>query len=214
MFETSLDLMANTNTYLWLFIIYAGLMVSGVGIPIPEEIPLLFLSVLYYQERLSNPIWIAIAIVAISIADFGLYNIGKYLGFKIFQHPFFKRNFNENTMHKISHYIHRYGYKVIILGRLLLGVRSAIFLSSGILRMPRNKFILYDLIASLISVSLFMLLSTLLLKRFDGELSQVQQFIQKYQSSLTIIALTGLSAVLLLVLFYRFFKKNNTSTQA
>ncbi|HMQ11658.1 MAG TPA: DedA family protein [Oligoflexia bacterium] len=187
-------------------------MVSGVGIPIPEEIPLLFLSVLYYQERLSSPLWIALAIIAISVADFGLYSIGKYLGFKIFKHPFLKRNFNENTMHKVSHYIHRYGYKVIILGRLLLGVRSAIFLSSGILRMPRNKFIMYDLIASLISVSIFMLLSTLLLKRFDGELDQVQQFIQQYQSSLTLVALTCIGCIILLALFFRFFKKNRSSS--
>ncbi|MCI5072218.1 DedA family protein [bacterium] len=208
MFEASLDFMANANTYVWLLAIYTSLMVSGIGIPIPEEIALLFLSVLYYQERIVSPVWLIMAIFAISTADFCLYSIGKYLGFKIFQHPFFKQNFNENTMHKISHYIHRYGYKVIILGRLLLGVRSAIFLSSGILRMPRNKFIVYDLIASMISVSLFMLCSILLLKKFDGELSQVKLFIQQYQSSLTGIALAVIALVVLIALLFRFFKKN------
>ena len=140
-----LPLDSETALYLVLFAI---LIFSGIGLPIPEEVTLLLGGYLAYLEFVNfwAAVWVLIA--GIILADIGGYLLGRFAGEWISK-KFFSYQWTVSALKKAEKYFEKYGEKVVIFSRPLLGVRVAVPILAGHFRMNFAKFILFDAAAAI-----------------------------------------------------------------
>lgn len=129
-------------------LIYAALflllILSGAGLPIPEEVTTLFGGYLVYIEAIS--IWPALYVLIIGniLGDTLGYTLGRFYGTwieeKILKHFYATRL----ILAKGEHYFSRYGEKIVLFTRPFMGVRFVIPILAGHYKMNFSKFLLYD----------------------------------------------------------------------
>ena len=150
--------------------VYAAVIVmmvlSSVGLPIPEEVTLLSVGLLAYfgnHPELFPPPYVGapvvsaeVAMVVASIAVFGsdflVFSIGRYFGRVILRKPWMSRFFPEAAQNRIEAWTQKYGAYTCALFRFIPGLRFPGHLAYGMMRFPSWKFLLIDGLAVLVSV--------------------------------------------------------------
>lgn len=127
------------------------LFLAGLGVPIPEDIPLVFGGVMAAKGHISVIGHFALSMVFILIGDSCLFMIGRRLG-RGAGNGLWGRLLTEQRRLKAEHYFTKFGSWTVFFGRFLAGVRAAVFLGAGAARFPYWRFILLDALAALISV--------------------------------------------------------------
>lgn len=139
------------------YIIFGLLFLAGFNIPVSEDI-MLFTSALLAAKNpdLLYPLFIAVFAGAY-ISDVICYAfMGRFLGEKIFKIKFFKSMAPPEKIAKINKFYEKYGIITLVLGRFIpFGVRNALFLTAGLGKMNAAKFLISDLIACIISCTVF-----------------------------------------------------------
>jgi len=136
------------------------LILTGCGLPIPEEVPILAAGVLSSQGLL-NP-WLAFAacLTGALIGDCIMYSIGHYFGHGLLKdHPWFAKLLSAEREEKFEFMLRKHGLKVLFVARFMVGVRSPVYLSAGVLRVGFWRFLLMDLLCATAVVGLFFWLS-------------------------------------------------------
>jgi membrane protein DedA with SNARE-associated domain len=87
------------------------------------------------------------------IADFILYSIGRKYGRMIVEHKRFSKIVSPATLSKLEEKFTRWGALTVFLGRHIVGFRAPIFLISGVMRIPRAKFLIADGLSAIITIS-------------------------------------------------------------
>jgi membrane protein DedA with SNARE-associated domain len=143
---------------------YAGiaiaLVLTGIGLPIPEEAFVIFAGIASNNGVL-NP-WLALAacILGAQLGDLLTYSIGRHFGRNIVRdHPWFARYLTPEREIQIEAMIRRHGLKAFFLARFMIGVRSAIYLVAGILRVPVKRFVIANFCCAFCVISFFFGLS-------------------------------------------------------
>src|SRR5262249_42723503 len=125
--------------------VFLGILATGVGFPMPEELPVVIGGLLVGTGQAYWWIMLPVCIVGVIIGDSFLYLIGRFWGAKLLERPFFrKRLLPPERVEKISHNFKEYGIKILLFARLTPGIRAPIFLFAGISRLPLTRFILAD----------------------------------------------------------------------
>ncbi len=138
---------------LWGFV--AFLAMTGVGLPIPEEAPLVLAGVLSKQGVFDWQMAIAACLFGALLGDSIMYGIGRHFGHSfLLRHPLMARFINAEEEEKIEHVIHNHGFKILLGTRFLIGVRGAVYFAAGAARVPYLRFLLWDLVAASIVVSI------------------------------------------------------------
>jgi membrane protein DedA with SNARE-associated domain len=138
--------------------IYAMLLLSALGMPLPEDLTLVATGYLI-GKGLAQPIpAAAVGILGVLTGDQFVYSLGRRFGPQIVRHRWFSRVLPEKRYAWIRTKFDRYGEKLVFFARFVSGLRGPVFIAAGILEMPRGRFILYDFAAALISVPLFILI--------------------------------------------------------
>lgn len=150
--------------------VYSGIVVmmllSGFGLPIPEEITLISTGLLAFMGAnpqlfpppfdgapVVNPIDAAIvATFAVFGADFIIYCMGRFGGRKLIQHPRLRPLFPDALLGRAEGFVKRYGAFATGLFRFTPGIRFPGHLLCGMLHFPAWKFALIDGLAVCISV--------------------------------------------------------------
>ncbi len=89
-------------------------------------------------------------------SDVICFYLGRIFGPHIFKIKFFSKMMDPKKVDWFKTNIEKYGIFALIVGRFIpFGVRNGIFLTCGITRVTPIKFCLYDLIAAIISTSVF-----------------------------------------------------------
>ncbi len=132
--------------------IAVALMLAGLGIPIPEDIPLIFGGVMAGAGKIDVWIHFGISMAFIVIGDSCLYFIGRRLGRSSSTGGFFGKLLTPARRKKAQGYYDRFGSWTVFFGRFVAGVRGAIFLTAGVVEFPFWRFVLLDFLAALISV--------------------------------------------------------------
>lgn len=132
------------DSELGLYMVLFGLMVlGGAGLPVPEEFTLLlggFLSYLQFTNFWST---FLVLLVGAILGDMVVYLLGKLIGYKIL--PRISRfKLIEALIGKASKYFYKYGAKVIMFSRPLVGVRPAVLFLAGHYRVNFSKFFYFD----------------------------------------------------------------------
>lgn len=130
----------------------AVLVFTGTGFPIPEEVPVILAGIASRPGYLAEPLnpWLAfLCCVLGSIGgDCVMYAIGYHFGHAVLrEHRLFARFLSEEREERIELMIRRHGFKVFFGARFLVGLRSPVFLTAGILRVPFQRFLVVDAIA-------------------------------------------------------------------
>jgi membrane protein DedA with SNARE-associated domain len=136
------------------------LMLTGCGLPIPEEVGIVFAGVQSATGNL-NP-WLALGccIFGCLAGDSLNYAIGHFLGYGwIRRHKWFSKWFHVEREKQMEDLIARHGLKVFFAARFLVGVRGPMYLAAGILKVPYRRFIAVDAVCASVVVGIFFTLS-------------------------------------------------------
>ncbi len=185
-----------TVAYIFMFMI---LLACGFGFPLPEDVILITGGMLASHEITNHWVTLAVCMAGVLIGDGIIYSAGRYMGERIKRTRLFSFLIKQERDQKIQFWFSKYGDKVIFFARFMPGVRTAMFLSSGIYKVPAWKFFLLDGFAALISVPLWIWIGFM----FGSNLELLEKKMHQIQ-----IGIYGILAVVIVsILSFLFVKK-------
>lgn len=178
--------------------IFVGLVLCGVGLPVPEEVPIVFAGIASSNGGM-NPYFAYFACLLGAIGgDCLMYSIGYFFGKSVLrEHPRLAGFLTPEREIQLEEMIKRHGIKALFLCRFMIGIRSAVYLTAGILRVPFLFFLVVDGFCATIVVSFVFGLSYAFGDR-------VLSLIHKSETILTVL---GIAALTVAVCFYYYQKK-------
>ena len=133
------------------FGVFSALVLSAIGVPIPEELPIATGGVLV-SRTWDNPetgihwwVMLPLCIIGVVVCDALLYLIGRKWGVWLIQRAWVQRRILPPAKReKIEKNFHKYGIGILLVARLLPGIRGPVFITAGMIRLPFTKFLLAD----------------------------------------------------------------------
>jgi membrane protein DedA with SNARE-associated domain len=171
------------------------LILGGLGLPIPEEAPIILAAVLSRNGKMMAPLAFGSCLAGVLLGDIVVYSLGFFQGERVLSLPITRKLLTRAREAQIKGYFHRHGFKILILGRFAVGFRTAAYLTAGILKLPPMKLFLTDLVAATLSTSLMFGLGYVFAH-------QIQSGIQELQHWLMVLLTAGILAWL----FYRYYR--------
>jgi len=136
------------------------IILTGAGLPIPEEVPIIAAGLLSAHGRLDPWLAVSCCLFGALVGDCVMYWIGRRLGRRVVcEHPWWIRCVSPEREAQIEQMLRQHGLKVFFLARFLVGLRSPVYVSAGILRVPFRRFLLIDLFCATIVIGTFFGLS-------------------------------------------------------
>ena len=134
------------------------LILTGSGLPIPEEVPIIAAGVLSAPpDGTLNPFAaVACCLFGALVGDCIMYWIGYHFGRGVLcEHRWWARCVTPERETRIEEMFSRHGLKVFFVARFLVGLRTPVYLTAGILRVSFKRFLLIDLICATAVVGSF-----------------------------------------------------------
>lgn len=159
--------------HLGLFLV---LLATGMGLPVPEDVPLLTAGYLCHIQHGNVYFMVLVAMVGILGSDLILFTIGRRWGHHVVEHRFARRLVNPARLLMAERMFKRHGMKIVFAGRFLPGLRPMIFMATGVLKVRYYAFLLADGMAALISVPTLIILGKLAgenVQAIAGEMRQI-----------------------------------------
>lgn len=171
------------------------LVLGGLGLPVPEEAPIVLAAVLSKSGKMNVALALTACMTGVLLGDFIVYFLGFVYGEKVLSLPLTRKFLTRAREAQIQGYFHRHGVKILILGRFAVGFRTAAYLTAGILRLPALKLFLTDLFAASLSTFLMFGLGYVFAHQIEHSFDKVKNW------------LLGLAALSIGVwLLYRYYK--------
>jgi len=189
------------------FILFGLLFACGLGLPLPEDIPLL-LGGYFVALGQMHLVWVAVlAWLGIIGGDCCLYSLSRKYGMNITKVRFIGSHVTEARIHWAEKKFDRYGVWVVAVCRLFAGVRGAMVIAAGVVRFNFIKFVIADGIAAMFSGGLFVAIGYYAGRKL-GSLSDMRQKIQHYEHYVVM----GLVAALAVFLVYIWWRRKKHTT--
>ncbi len=171
---------------------YVGIVVvlvlTGAGLPIPEEVPVIAAGVASHSGQMVPWRALACCLVGVVVGDTILYAIGYHFGRSLLnEYHWFARSLTPEREKKIERLIARHGWKVFLVARFLVFIRSPVFVTAGILHMPFRHFLAIDAFCATIVVSTFFGLSY----AFAAHIDIIWHWIHSSQYAITSLVVLG-----------------------
>jgi membrane protein DedA with SNARE-associated domain len=148
--------------------IFGILVLTGIGLPTPEDIWLTLAGFTAYKQAGDKFVWYYYAFAFVGcttanlIGDSFAWMLGRRYGFSIRDRFKFMRSMlNERRMRRVQGWFDNYGNWTVFLGRQVAGIRFVTFFSAGTMRMPWHKFIFFDFLGCFVSIPLWFALGSL-----------------------------------------------------
>jgi len=167
------------------------LVLTGCGLPIPEEVPIVLAGIFSSQGRM-EPEWaFAACLFGALLGDSVMYAIGYHFGHGLVAaHPKLGKLLGAQREAYFEQAILRHGFKIMLLARFMVGIRGPVYLAAGVVRMPFRRFLLWDLVCATLVVGTFFGLSYTY-----GE--QITDLIRDAEMKLTLVALAVIGVAVL-----------------
>jgi membrane protein DedA with SNARE-associated domain len=167
------------------------LILGGLGLPIPEEAPIILAAVLTRNGKMYGPLALASCLIGVLLGDLVVYFLGFFYGEKVLSLPLTRRLLTRQREAQIKGYFHRHGFKILVSGRFVPGFRTAAYLTAGILKLPTLKLLLTDLVAASLTTFLMFGLGYAFANQIQSGIREVQQWV-------TVIVAAGVAIWLLI----------------
>jgi membrane protein DedA with SNARE-associated domain len=194
------------------YIILFGLLFAcGLGLPLPEDIPLLLGGYFVALGKMNIVLVGVLAWCGIIGGDCVLYWLSRKYGMNVTRLPLIGTHVTKDRIIWAEHKFEQYGVWVVAVCRLFAGVRGAMVIAAGVLRFNFLKFVIADGLAALVSGGLFVYLGWLA-GRIFGSVDEMRQKIKHYEHYVVIgIIVVVAAAIVAYVLWRR--KRHTTLSQ-
>jgi membrane protein DedA with SNARE-associated domain len=182
---------------------YLGILVflilTGCGLPIPEEVPIIAAGVMS-RGTLNPGLALATCIAGAVIGDVLMYGLGRHFGRGILKKQGYLHSLlSAEREQEIEAQFRRHGLKVLFAARFLVGIRSPIYITAGILKVPLRRFVMADLFCATIVIPLFFGLAYL----FADHIQTLWQWLRTAEMAVTGTLVVGAIAAYLVVHYVR-----------
>jgi membrane protein DedA with SNARE-associated domain len=186
-------------------VLFLLLFCCGLGLPLPEDIPLIVSGILIQNEAFSLGIAAGVAWCGIIGGDCMLYMLGRNFGNDIVNVPVIGRHINARRLAMVEQWFVRWGIWVVAVGRMFAGVRGAMVVVAGASRFNFWKFIAADGVAAIASGGLFVLLGY----KFAQHRDRLHHLVEQIKGGMLI----GAFVVLVLIGGYVWQRKRTRSAR-
>ncbi|MBI4489394.1 MAG: DedA family protein [Deltaproteobacteria bacterium] len=150
-------------------VVFVGLTLDMMGLPFPGEIVLLWAGFLIFLGVLEFPYVVLLATAAVLIGESFTYSLGRLVGERGEKRlvEFYCRWTactlgSAHCMEKTEGYLQRFRSWSLLFAKFLFGVRAFICPAAGMLKISYRKFLLFDLLGTIIWSSTFTFLGFML----------------------------------------------------
>lgn len=188
------------------FAVFGILILCGFGLPVPEDITLVSGGVISGLGYTNVHFMCFIGLAGVLIGDSTMFLAGRLFGYRIQRIRLFRRILSPRRFSQIQRKFKQYGLGLLFVARFLPGLRSPIYLVSGMSRrVSFITFILMDGCAALISVPVWIYLGYF----FADNLDLLMEYVGDVQKAIYLAL--GLLVVIILVIYLkkRFHQKLN-----
>lgn len=185
------------------WILFCLLILAGINIPISEDLILLtggaLAATCIPEQKWHLYSWI---FVGCWVSAWEAYWIGRLLGPKLSNYRWFNRILPPDRVVRLNYYFEKFGILTFIVGRFIPGgVRNALFMTSGLGKMPFAIFVFRDTIACIIS--------SLTIFTIGYEFAEHYQAIVGVFKTYNWVIIAAFGTILLLVGFYRRYREES-----
>jgi membrane protein DedA with SNARE-associated domain len=156
-------------------VLFALLFLCGVGLPLPEDIPLMIAGALIANGKFHLATAAVVAWCGIIGGDMVLYHLGKKFGLEITRLPFVGKHLTKARIERVEQLFTKYGIWVVAIGRMFAGIRGAMVVAAGAIRYNRVKFIIADGLAAIVSGGLFLWIGHWLGNRLKANIGHIDK---------------------------------------
>lgn len=168
------------------------LVAGGLGLPIPEEVPIVSGGVLAQQGVIRWWVALPLCFVSALAADVVLYWAGRRWGTRILGWRPARLVLTPARLDSLTDAYRRHGVKIVVTARHLIGIRPAAFLTAGAFGLPFWRFLIADALSALVTVPLGFAIAYL----FATQVVAVVQGVHRVERWLLLLALVVAAAVL------------------
>jgi membrane protein DedA with SNARE-associated domain len=158
------------------FMLFGLLFLCGLGLPLPEDIPLMIAGALVANGKFHLAIAAVAAWCGIIGGDIVLYHLGKKFGLEITRLPFIGKHLTKARIEKVEVMFGKYGIWVVAIGRMFAGIRGAMVVAAGAIRYNFWKFLIADGIAAIVSGGLFVFIGHWLGSRLKEHMEDIDKY--------------------------------------
>ena len=152
-----IDFFVNQGSYLGIFVF---MVLTGAGLPLPEEVAIVGAGILCSHGTLNPGFAFAALLAGGLVGDCLMYYIGHHFGRAVIrEHRWWAHFMTPEREAQVEVMLHNHGLKVLFIARFLVGLRSPVYISAGILRLPFRRFLLFDLLCATTAIGVFFGLS-------------------------------------------------------
>jgi len=138
-------------TYLGIF---AVLLLGSLGVPIPEEMPIIAAAVLSHEGVVRWWLALPICVLGVLSGDMVLYWVGRHCGEQVLNWRLVRLVLSPAREQWLKAAYRKHALKTVVTARHVMGLRAAAFLTAGSAGVPFWKFVVADAGAALLGVPL------------------------------------------------------------
>jgi membrane protein DedA with SNARE-associated domain len=132
--------------------VFIALFLGALGVPLPEEIPILTSGVLSREEVVHWWLALPVCLLGVLSGDVVLYWVGHHWGERVLGWRFVRFVLTVDREERLKELYRRHGVKIVFTARHVMGLRAAAFLTAGIAHVPFGRFIVADTVAAMLGV--------------------------------------------------------------
>jgi membrane protein DedA with SNARE-associated domain len=179
--------------------IYVALCLGGLGLPLPEEVPIVTAGVLAHQGVVRWWLALVICMAGVLTGDLVLYWTGRRWGERVLDLPFVSRFLDVKRRDSLETAYRRNGMLIVFAARHVMGLRAAAFVTAGIVQLPFWKFLIADGTAIAYGVPLNFAIAYF----FTAHLRAILEDVRRVESWLALALLAGGAAWISFALWRR-----------
>lgn len=158
------------HIYLVFFLLLMG---GAIGLPVPEDIPLLFAGAAIQQALAGALPMFVVCYVGVVLGDVVIYLLGRWFGKRLYRKAWFKKHFPLRRIRRIRLGLERQAFWSILVARHLFYLRSITFFTCGLVRMRFLRFFAADALAALISAAVMMSIGYVASEHLESAMEKV-----------------------------------------
>jgi membrane protein DedA with SNARE-associated domain len=174
-------------TYAGIFLV---LFVAALGVPIPEEMPIIVAGVLAHEGLVRWWLALPVCVVGVLAGDVTLYWAGHHWGERVLAWPPVRAVLTPAREEMLKAAYRRHGVKIVFTARHVVGLRAAAFLTAGIARVPFQRFLAIDGAAAMFGVPLGFGLAYL----FTDQIGRIAADVHRVERWAILLGLLALAA--------------------
>jgi membrane protein DedA with SNARE-associated domain len=159
-------------TYLAAFVL---LLAAGVGVPVPEDIPILLSGYLSHRGVMRFEIALPVCFAGVLIGDACLFLLARHGSQSLRRHPRLARLITAERRTRARDLIRRRGVGAVVIARHVAGLRVAVFAAAGAAGMSFGRFILWDALSACASVPVMFTLGFFFADRLEALVHHIHQ---------------------------------------